>query len=173
MQYFNDVLHIRLANLFKAVEQASFFSLSIDKRRRLFLALSGLSETDSVASLFHPCRHLAREWMQMTAMDARTHKASVLPSVKNPQAVTFDWRRLALADSNEAALSAEGNGGESSTEQEFYGGAQVSTVRSPNSQPSSPPRTRSGQPFLPFNADHKSKLQKQKQKKTPPTNEIK
>ncbi|XP_068608629.1 zinc finger protein Eos [Brachionichthys hirsutus] len=39
------------------------------------------------------------------------------------------------------SLCAQGNGGELSTEQEFYGGMQGPSVRSPNSQPSSPHRS--------------------------------
>lgn len=36
-----------------------------------------MSNTDNVASSSYFCRHLAKEWMLMTAMDARMHKASL------------------------------------------------------------------------------------------------
>ncbi|XP_075882373.1 zinc finger protein Eos [Nelusetta ayraudi] len=45
------------------------------------------------------------------------------------------------ADDCNGRSYAQGNGGESSTEQDFYGGAQVPSVRSPNSQPPSPRRS--------------------------------
>ena len=62
-----------------------------------------------------------------------------------------------VSNFNNAALFGSGNGGESSAEQEFYGGLQGPSVRSPNSQQSSPHRSLSGQlsfPHLVPGTDH-------------------
>lgn len=75
----------------KAVKQTFFFSYLLTNGALYFCLFSGHSKTDCVVSFLYSCRHLAREWMQMTAMDARTHKASVFHSWK-PQPVTFDQR---------------------------------------------------------------------------------
>lgn len=82
--------------------------------------------------------------MLMTAMDVHMHKVSLYLKWKTSIRLCVQSPDFNVYFNN-MGIFGSGNGGESSTEQDFYGGAQGPSARSPNSQQSSPHRSLSGQ----------------------------